>query len=1353
MNTLASYLPQDRRRALARGQTLPERTHGSALFTDISGFTALTESLRHTLGSRRGAEEITSLLNQVYTPLIEAIEQYGGSVISFAGDGITCWFDTTDGETAPRAVAAGLALQEAMRPFHTIRLSTGVQLPLSLKVAIATGSARRLVIGDPQIRLWDTLAGETINRMAVGEKLAQQDEIMADEATVEALAGALTIGAWRNNADSGARFAPVLGLGQVVAVCRLVEIAPLAEGVLQPWLNKRVAGRVRYAPLLQTEFRPCTAVFVRFMGIAYDEDTAVFQLDQFIQQVQHTAQQYDGQLIELTIGDKGSFLYLNFGALTAHEDHSRRASKAALTLLQQQSNNPHLPPLQIGINHGIMRVGAYGSPTRHSYGAISGDVNIAARLMQSAAAGQILVTASLAQQEQKQFLFTPCPPLHIKGKTDPLTVYALVGTRPLATLHLLEPNYTLPLIGRTQEQQQLQQSLHKTSQKQGQIIHLSGEPGIGKSRLIAAMLSHATDLGFTVYAGACIPEGTQTPYLVWKPIWQALFGVDEKLTNQQNETELEARLETRLKELAPHWLTALPLLGIFCDTDLPDTEFTQSLETDPRLRQSTRHAMLEDCLKTASMNQPLLLLLEDLHWSDALSLELLQQLGRALAAYPVCFWLVSRTGDSLHTAQTISTMTDWPQFTAIQLNELAETDATQLLWQKLRALYPHLTQSRTPNSRIRTLIQQLQARAQGNPFYLEELINYLHDQGLDPEQAESVADLPDTLHALVLSRIDRLSLSEQSTLKAASIIGRLFRVGWLNGYYPDLHDLAQLKQDLARLDALDITPLDSPEPELTYLFKHIVTHEVAYQSLPYAIRARLHEQLAHWLEQGVAQGVVNAPLAVLAHHYDQSENLPKRQYYLQRAAEEAQENYANQTAIDFYSRLVPLLGEGGGIRQTVLLQRGRLWQRVGMWDKAEGDWLAAAEIGDGEGMVRGEVEHALGMLYRLKGSYEQAEGWLGRAEATFRALDDAEGLVRVWTELGGGVLYYQGKFGEAEGVLQGALPVAQGLANKLVLAHLLNTLGIFYGAQGLHEKARELHEGSLALRQGDLAGMASSLNSLGVGAVRQGDLGRAQRLFAESLALYRQTGNKKSVAMMLNNLGGLALNLGEYEEAQGLYEEGLVMYGEIGDRFGEAMVLGNLGLLAQRGGAYGAARGLYERSLWLSEALEDRASVAFALAQLGHVARLEGEVNTAVSHYTQAATLGEALGDQSTLGSVWLGWGVLLVAQGDTAVARTYLLRSWQSRQQTQERMKQCSSLIGLARLAVALEAYALAAQWLATAVTTLEQLHSVIETEILDVYEEVNTAVQTHLPPDQFASAWHTGTTLTLAQTFPEQL
>ncbi|MGC1377832.1 MAG: hypothetical protein WA821_16485, partial [Anaerolineales bacterium] len=180
LETLLAYVPQDRRRAMAAGSELPRQTQGAALCADLSGFTPLTETLAHKLGARRGAEELTLHLNRFYEALIAPVEAYGGSVVGFSGDAVTCWFDLDDGR---RAIAAARAMQAAMQAFASLPLSAGETISLGVKIVVASGPARRLQVGDPAIQTWDTLAGAIMDRLAAIGHLAQTGEVLLDEPT------------------------------------------------------------------------------------------------------------------------------------------------------------------------------------------------------------------------------------------------------------------------------------------------------------------------------------------------------------------------------------------------------------------------------------------------------------------------------------------------------------------------------------------------------------------------------------------------------------------------------------------------------------------------------------------------------------------------------------------------------------------------------------------------------------------------------------------------------------------------------------------------------------------------------------------------------------------------------------------------------------------------------------------------------------------------------------------------------------------------------------------------------------------------------------------------------------------
>jgi predicted ATPase len=629
-------------------------------------------------------------------------------------------------------------------------------------------------------------------------------------------------------------------------------------------------------------------LFVRLTGIDYDSDDAQGRLDEFIRNAQSISEHYDGTVMQITIGDKGSYVYINLGALNVHEDDARRAVKTALDLMRSSSLQ-----LQMGIAQGLMYVGAYGGESRKTFGALGDDVNLAARLMTAAAEGEILLSSHVQKAVRGDFTFEPRPPLPMKGKAEPLPVFAVTGASKGRPIRLQEPTYALPMVGREEELQLINTKLDLAAEGKGQVIGIVAEAGLGKSRLVAEVIRSARRRGFVGYGGACQSDGIHTAYLVWKSIWGAFFDVEADMPLRKQVRNIEGEIEER----APDRVEAMPLLNAVLDLSIPENEFSKALE--PKIRQSTLHALLEDCLRAAAKDEPILIVIEDLHWIDALSHDLLEQLATALANSAVCFVLAYRPPERLQAPR----LEALPHFTRLELHELSKAEAESAIRAKLAQLYPV-----RPGALPSGLVDTLMARAQGNPFYLEELLNYVRDRGLDPADLQRI-ELPDSLHTLILSRIDQLSEQERTTLRVASVVGRLFHAAWLNGYYPELGSMPQVKAMLDQLDELDITPLDSA-PDLTYLFKHIVTHEVTYESLPFATRTKLHVRLAQYLESQIEAGSIPPAglLETLALHYERGDAWESALKWLQRAAKQASDRWALQEAINLYQRALAALG-------------------------------------------------------------------------------------------------------------------------------------------------------------------------------------------------------------------------------------------------------------------------------------------------------------------------------------------------------------------------------------------------------------------------------------------------------------
>src|SRR5258707_437875 len=224
MGAFDIYIPMDRRQAIARESTLPERAEGTALFADISGFTPLTEALARTFGPRRGAEELTVHLNSVYRALIQEVDAYGGSVIAFAGDAITCWFNDDNGGSA---TLCALAMQQKMQQFSKLDLVNGENFSLAVKIGIAQGPVRRFVVGNSAIQFLDVLAGRTLNRMAAAAQHASRGEVLLDAETAARLGSSLGVAGWKGSGAYERAFAIAAGCSLPTGQRSWQELPPL----------------------------------------------------------------------------------------------------------------------------------------------------------------------------------------------------------------------------------------------------------------------------------------------------------------------------------------------------------------------------------------------------------------------------------------------------------------------------------------------------------------------------------------------------------------------------------------------------------------------------------------------------------------------------------------------------------------------------------------------------------------------------------------------------------------------------------------------------------------------------------------------------------------------------------------------------------------------------------------------------------------------------------------------------------------------------------------------------------------------------------------------------------------------
>jgi adenylate cyclase len=1316
MESLNAYLPQDRRRAMARGESLPHRTSGAALFADVSGFTPLTEALLKELGPRHGADELSRQLNLVYDTLIAVVDRYGGNVITFGGDAITCWFDGDDGA---QATTCALVMQEGMRRFAEITTPSGIRLSLAMKAAVAIGPARRFQVGDPHIQYLDVLTGATLTHMAEAEQHANKQEVVLSPETSAQLSNKVEVVEWRADVGTGRRFAVVtsmtdrlessLGAFRPLASNAQLKIHSgqqgdaeiLSEAQLRPWLLPPVYERLMTGQgQFLAEIRPATALFLKFGGINYDGDEeAGAKLDAFITWAQNILVQYEGYLLQLIMGDKGSYLYTAFGAPIAHDDDTRRAVAAALELRSLPVYLDFIDNVQIGISQGRIWAGAYGSLLRRTYGVLGDEVNLAARLMGKAEPGQILVSQRVADTTSQNYQFKSIGLVKVKGKRNPLPVFVALDRQQLQTP---EPVRANPLVGREAELEYMEQILTSVLAGAGQILRLEGPAGVGKSRLVAEIVVRASGRGFRVATSVCQSISQNVAYSSWREIFQTLLAdlgfpvadvgrADQSASSEerpviQNSTEalrsstgvmhdstrtlrsLQAALASN-----PSWLLRLPLLGDLLGVRIPDNTTTATF--DPRLRQAALFSLVVELVQSWAQTQPMMLVLEDIHWMGEASLGLTLALGRVISGSPILLVLVQRPSLS-EGKPLLSELDQLPYYHHLALNELPPHGIAALITHRLQGGLSALA------------LSLIQAQAQGNPFFAEELVNTLCETGrlyrqsdgmwtlsetmiealhdaqclirssdaapwmLDPNASLSAVDLgiPDSVHGVILARLDRLPEAPKVTLKVASVIGCVCALDLLAQAHPARPNYESLLEQLKMLETLDFARVEMSLPQPIFQFRHNITQEVAYETLLEAQRQELHQAVAETLERLRPDAVEQ-----LTYHYSRSKVRRKAVLYLDKAAHKTQREYANETALNYYHHALAL-GERwewrkGQVEVLHILGR-RAEEEVALraleaaaapvfevaylraqYDEAVGNYagaqaaieraLAACQLrADLVGEIRC-LAH-LGLIARRQGNYDRAKVWYEQALEADRSSNDistkavysdeeAQALAQALNGLGT-VLRQQGNFDEAKQCYEQALALSRKSGNRKDEAEALNSLGVTAFYQRNFADALRYHRQTLEIRRaiGDRAGEGASLLNLAQVVRDAGGYGQAQEYLAEALLIQQFIGNRWEEVNICNSLGGVYLLIGDLAAAQICLQHGLQLGQEIGDRVGQVYVLGNLGLVAESKGNWETAERLFIDGLALAQALEDRYVVSYFLSRLGFTSLQLGRPDEAI---------------------------------------------------------------------------------------------------------------------------------------------
>jgi adenylate cyclase len=947
------------------------------------------------------------------------------------------------------------------------------------------------------------------------------------------------------------------------------------------------------------ERRLITALFADVSGFTaladrLDPEELLEVIDPVIAGLSSIVGRYEGY-VEKFAGDA---LLALFGAPVTHEDDAARALLVALEMHAELericSELPYEAALTLhaGINsgHGVARI--LGSEARMDYSVLGDSVILAQRLESAAPTGETYVGELTKRLTEEMFEFDPVGELTLKGKAEPVPAWRLLGRRTVPGLRASHRGATL--VGRDRELAAIGDVLDALSDGRGGIVTVTGEPGVGKSRLSEAVEARAGELGLRWMRTRCLSYGASLAYWPYVELVRSLSGMRSQEEPEQSKRRLADTLERAGSAAAvPFLARLLGLPGV--------SEEVAGLSAEAFRR--GLHAAFATTLVALSKERPLVVALEDAHWLDGSSADLTRELAQLCERESLALYLIARPEAGPALAEIAG---DAPR-RAIALEPLDEEGVAALVRSLLAG---------DVEEDFSALVRD---RTAGNPLFVEELLRSLQETGALMRQNGSwhtqrgwdVEAVPPTIEELLASRIDLLSRSDASILQTASVIGRRVQVDLLEA----VTNAPELDGALKRLVAAGfLDPLDG-EGSGRLLFHHALVQDVAYARLLRRKRRDLHRQVAEVAE--AMYGAGDEIIDLLARHLYLGEAGTKAIDYLVRAGERSKALYANDEAIVQLTRAAEVIrndGEAGARLPAILLDLADLHELVGDYDEAVELYTEVRAVTHDVRAWRG-----LASVHRRRGEYEEALAVIDEAIAA----DELRGqdLAPLWLQAGWS-LGLSGRLDQAIDVFQAGLE-ALGPRTDSIVGQLLAELARTEALAGrLEDAVAHLHQAQAIFEKlSDQRGLATTLRILGDVHRQAGRLDESVTALRRGLELAERVGSVEEV-------GGCLINIGVVEERREAFQEAIECdrraieeFERIGHGSGRARGYANLAYHLMLAGEYDEAERWCEHTLELSRAIGHSVTVADAIDTIAAIEIRRGNFASGAERAEAAAEL------------------------------------------------------------------------------------------------------------------------------------
>lgn len=881
--SMASFLPrQIVKSGISEEKIKPfETINATLLFADISGFTAMSEKLAR-LG-KEGAEEVNKIINSFFAPLISVVYKWEGDIYRFGGDAFLAFFPEMPAKELSniRALKAGIEISKFVKAHEITKTKVG-----SFKIKIHIGLTKgKIYFQDLKNNFF--LAGRIVNDLMKMIDLAGPGEIVVSSDVKKELPEVnfkSKEDAWQYLGMKMKPFAPQTEISKFSRKISNDKFTTLKD-YIPDWLLKKIELKPHFDHK-DGEHRKIAVIFLHFAGIPYDKNPkqASAMLERLYKIVSQSVEKYDGWINAIDIYKDSERFLVVFGFPKIYEDDQKRAVLFAYEIM----NHPELKRLHLraGINLGSVFAAPVGSELRREYATLGDAVNLAARLAAKAQNQTIVASEPIFNKTFGLFDYEFLGEQEFKGKKKKIKTYKIIRKKQIEKKALTRwLSESEKIVGRDKEIKKMQNLISLCTTGKGQILGITGEPGVGKSRLVQELIKLSEKAGYYIVKGDCISYGSAFSYHPWVEILEQFFGISSSDSLKIRTNKIKEKCITVDKKLT-QWL---PVIGEVMGVPFLETSLTKYL--DAKIKKQRVFDIIFDFLKFVARTKPVNVIVEDLHWADTVSLELLNYIGRNIEDKQLLLTLVYRP------LKKKEEFIEKKWTTELSLKELSKEESIELVKILLNI-------KNIPDELKKIIIE----KSQGNPFYIEELVKSLIEQGYVIEEKGTwkfkgdikKLQLPDTLEAVILSRIDRLDLEDRDVLQTASVLGREFDEFLLEQIFPAPQ---LLKKSLHNLERLDLIKQEDSKGKRRYFFKHILTQEVAYGTLSFARKQELHRQTGTFIETELKDRKEEF-LGLLSYHFYAGGDYDKSLLYSVEAGEKAKKVYANEEAIEFFTRAI-----------------------------------------------------------------------------------------------------------------------------------------------------------------------------------------------------------------------------------------------------------------------------------------------------------------------------------------------------------------------------------------------------------------------------------------------------------------